>query len=114
MSDTKWTPGPWHLEDDHPKRAAVFVNDGDDWQVAVLYSGRGDADIQDSNGVWQNDPVRIANARLIAAAPELYEALEGIANHYDMDGYGEKAWKDLALEMAELARTAMAKARGDA
>ena len=38
----------------------------------------------------------------------LREALERIASHFDMDGYGENAWKNLALEMAETARTAIA------
>ena len=41
-----------------------------------------------------------ANAKLIAAAPDLLGALEKIANHYDQDGYGVGAWKELALEMA--------------
>lgn len=35
------------------------------------------------------------------------KALEKIADHFDMDGYGDDAWKDLALEMADVAKTAL-------
>jgi hypothetical protein len=41
----------------------------------------------------------------------MIEALERIGNHFDMDGYGDDAWKRLALEMAEIARAAVVKAR---
>jgi hypothetical protein len=47
---------------------------------------------------------------------EMAEALEKIANHFDMDGEGDKGivkmyadWKGLALEMAETARAALKK-----
>lgn len=38
---------------------------------------------------------------------KLKEALRQIMNHYDMDGYGDDAWKNLALEMAEVATKAL-------
>jgi hypothetical protein len=47
-----------------------------------------------------------------AAVAELIEATESIADHYDMDGYGPTAWKSLALEMADKARTALARVKG--
>lgn len=49
-----------------------------------------------------------------AAVAELIEAAESIADHYDMDGYGATAWKSLALEMADKARTALARVKGEA
>lgn len=53
----------------------------------------------------------MASAR--AAVAELIEAAESIADHYDMDGYGATAWKSLALEMADKARTAIARVKGE-
>lgn len=37
-----------------------------------------------------------------------------IANHMDQDHYGDDAWKDLALEMAQIAREAIASVEGGA
>lgn len=114
MSETKWTPGPWHVADDHHLRAVLDVRDGDGWDVATLYSGRGDADTQDSSGVWQDDPVRIANAHLIAGAPGLYEALdhcETLLMRYEINRVDGDAIADEALTKI---RAAMAKARGEA
>lgn len=47
-----------------------------------------------------------------AAVAKLIETTESIADHYDMDGYGPTAWKSLALEMADKARTALARVKG--
>lgn len=51
---------------------------------------------------------------LHARKGEMLEALEAIADHYDMDDSGPGAWKKLALEMAETARAAIARATGAA
>lgn len=96
---SKHTPGPW------------TVMEFPDEKFVEIRAHQGYAIV---GHVFLNNGARDATARLIAAAPELLEALEGIANHYDMDGYGEKAWKDLALEMADLARAAIAEATGEA
>lgn len=98
MSSTH-IPGPWVIE---------RVPGG--WGVRAPSWGY--VAIHDDSSLPHWNEGQEANRRLIAAAPELLEALEGIANHYDMDGYGDKAWKDLALEMADLARAAIAKATG--
>jgi len=55
------------------------------------------------------DTLRSALAAKSAEVEGYKDALDAIANHYDMDGYGERAWKDLAIEMAERARAAMEK-----
>lgn len=109
---SKHTPGPWRLSASSPniiKQDYTYL--GLDEESGVLI---GSACGNDKSGFYPDEDEGRANARLISAAPELLEALEGIANHYDMDGYGEKAWKDLALEMADLARAAIAKATGEA
>lgn len=97
---SKHTPGPWFYEDYH-------VWAGDDKEDGAITSG-GCGCCND----WDEGVVRKEDARFIASAPDMLEALENIANHYDMDGYGDKAWKELALEMAEIARAAIAKATG--
>lgn len=73
MSEVKWTPGPWWLEEDFDHIGGVdhrvFVVNG------PLPSGPvfcGIARIPAPAG----DEMLEANARLIAAAPELFEALK--------------------------------------
>ena len=85
---TTHTPGPWHVESGDEVRAA------DGWEVAYIYgASRQRVD-------WE------ANARLIAAAPELLEALEAItANASWAD------WRD--LDQILNARAAIAKAKGE-
>ena len=63
MSERKWTPGPWV--------AKSVVENGEWMGVAV----QADSDVEI---LWfENDPEPDdANAHLIAAAPDLYEALE--------------------------------------
>lgn len=57
MSETKWTPGPWNIA--RINYADIYGGDGE--MVALVPKGY---------------PRTAANAQLIAAAPDLYEALE--------------------------------------
>lgn len=76
MSDTPWTPGPWEPQADN-------FGDGDGWQMTVSPVERGPKlDMLailygDGNPATQDEiPEReIADARLIAAAPEMAELL---------------------------------------
>lgn len=96
MSEAKHTPGPWQACDvgdysDYDGRCRVIL--GNDLRIAVVL---GDHDES------------AANARLIAAAPDLLEELEDMVSlvEYLMnDSYDNK-------ETAE-ARAAIAKAKGD-
>lgn len=99
MSETKWTPGPWSVNWARTG-AEIFAHDGK-WLMTM-----------------ERPPSQIhANAHLIAAAPELYEALEAmlagwryamtfIARQCDLDGVG---WKNAENK----AEAALAKARGE-
>lgn len=60
MSEARHTPGPWTLSDDYD---TVFGGPPDDRGSVMVANIAGDAD----------DPENEANARLIAAAPELLE-----------------------------------------
>jgi hypothetical protein len=86
----KFTKGPWHVSDpnDH-KNADIGISDG----VFVL------ADM--TNDIAENGYDQKANAKLIAAAPDLYEALQEL-----VDSHSENA----NFPAINKARAALAKA----
>lgn len=59
------------------------------------------AECRDQNGNWSNEPMALANARLIAAAPDLLEALKAAVAVADRD-----------TNEFNLAHSAIAKAEG--
>ena len=84
----RWTPGPWRIKE---------------WPYRHIRS--------DAGCVFANDYKPYANARLIAAAPDLYEALEWAVNHFDGN---TKCNANQETNCIEKCRDALAKARGDA
>lgn len=92
----RWTPGPWRVQphdpDDAP-RAPVDVC-GSGWVIAA-------------------DLKSVEDARLIAAAPELYEALANLVPrfHRCMVAHGTDA--EFADEAVTKARAALASAHGE-
>lgn len=101
MSETKFTPGPWFAHDDHPQHACYHIAPADYWhdELATIYS--------------PGDPEADANASLIAAAPELYEALAALDEAYCRAG-GDLTREERFEDRKRLinARAALAKARG--
>ncbi len=97
MSKTKFTPGPWHTREndsmaygdklDHP---LLICNK--DWDIAILIADVEDIDYK-------------ANADLMTAAPDLYEALEWIL--------GEIGKPEISAFGIEKCFDALAKARGE-
>ena len=87
MTDTQHTPGPWFVT---PDGTAVYKKDG--------YGYRGDTIC-----LFVGHPFIDANARLIAAAPELLAALQALAALPN---------KHRPEEMWDAARAAIAKATG--
>ena len=67
-------------------------------------------------GFDRSDPEQLAdallNACLVAAAPELLEALEALVNDFGQYGYGGK-FEDGECRVIDMARNAIAKAIGD-
>jgi hypothetical protein len=100
------TPGPWQTGAGacHTVFAAYKV-DGHQRQIAhcATQSGRVDYDSRES----------FANARLIAAAPELLEALRAMVDHVLHYAATPYAHSDAARDAAN-ARAAIAKATGQA
>lgn len=88
MTQSKHTPSPWSLEKVGDDFSVVNrEHEGDDWDIATVHSTE-------------------ANARLIAAAPELLEALEIMLK------YAESYLAPSDGPIFETARAAIAKARG--
>lgn len=110
--ETKWTPGPWY----------IFGKDeeAEDWEVIEIAKGdcpspefksivwvRGTSPTEEclSSEITDEDQ---ANAHLIAAAPELAEAM------HNMIALARPLFRDDAQLLAlSLAESALAKARGE-
>jgi hypothetical protein len=90
-TETKHTPGPWKAEG---------------WENLVVNSADGHTMTLAAGGNWADLAELKANARLIAAAPDLLAALVAMLNRY-----GDKS----AFPMCDAsisARAAIAKAKG--
>ena len=104
---SKHTKGPWtrvrHSWDD----SSVYAANGS--RVAICR-----IDEEDVTEETQDACVAVneANARLIAAAPELLEALEALVNDFGRDGYGGEL-EDGECRVIDMARNAIAKAIGE-
>jgi hypothetical protein len=93
MSEAKHTPGPWEFRLEAYRTVIFHKAEVGEKALAV---GAG------------HYPSNIANARLIAAAPDLLEACEALT-HWD------ECWPSAALgEALRKARAALAKAKGGA
>lgn len=104
MADAKHTPGPWGCRDG--KIVAVDVKP--DWADIDEDFADERVTVVDLFGAMGGDDTS-ADARLIAAAPELLAALAGMiemATHHAMDD-GEKR------AILKAARAAIAKAKGE-
>lgn len=114
-SMSKHTPGPWtwHMEKIgrgvvakgktvHASLSAPRANCPPPYSTGVLTANW----CTDSDGqVWQAwISVSEANARLIAAAPELLEALRTALDHIDMDALEISHCKDAAAIRAAIAK----------
>lgn len=108
MTDTKFTPGPWGIEEtrDHLWIGVILSNGKPDPIVTYVDHGPDFTTEADATGK--------ANAHLIAAAPELYEALDEL---FDLLTSGHSSWDDaydnLPDKQFKKIRAALAKARGE-
>lgn len=95
MSTTKHTPGPWEAEVRTPIGITYVWQGGTENAIAKVYAGV----IEDAE----------ANARLIAAAPELLDALQSLLARVSSDIIANQCWH----EEQRAARAAIAKATGN-
>lgn len=99
MSKSSHTPGPWAVEDHDGKTWVVaYCGDDDPWFVCEPEPFIGP-------GTTDRAP---ANAHLIAAAPDLYAALERAETHLCDLNVRETEWPRPQI------RAALRKARGEA
>ena len=102
---SKHTPGPWHADPGRRVTGFAVTHDGEPNPIAIaLRKPRS----SHTNGI--TDSTALANARLIAAAPDLLVALEACEELLSaMPTLGGIA----GLAVVENARAAIAKARGE-
>ena len=107
MTGEKWTAGPWMLS--RCKTDATI-------RVVTAYPNASRCTVADTGPIgygtgadWRADEEGMANARLIAAAPDLYEALRSVPKDDLSEGYTDR----LIEWWHGPARAALAKARGE-
>lgn len=115
MSETPWTKGPWEIIHHSWKVTGIYGEQ--DWPVASLDMGEVNEDRQEDEA-----KVMEANARLIAAAPCMAEALHRLIQGLGLDSDEDATEAAAALgcedpsnviEVSAMARAALAKARGE-
>ena len=98
MKDTKHTPGPWLPIPDKSQQGYIQIWT-EDFKFLICC-------MQDNESHMGNDndpdtETCEANANLIAAAPELLEALESLVNGYPDSAEYEAAYKAIAKARGE-------------
>lgn len=95
---TKHTLGPWMISRDYPKQIGIHGTANQYGSGLVTLVPRDDCDVDEAE----------ANARLIAAAPDLLQILETIVEDVGYGGGGAK----LCEQFLNRAKSAIARARG--
>ncbi|WP_157726263.1 hypothetical protein [Xanthomonas citri] len=129
MSETNWTPGPWAVSDFYTDCSTILDTNGyahvEAFSTAILQDYQKILGVDhwaDSGEASRHVSVdeQAANAHLIAAAPELYEALDSsiirqlIGEIEDNPSVATAGLWALAVQWMELRDAALAKARGEA
>ena len=119
MSETKFTPGPWAWDETNWRKidagGTVFSEDGKNAHVEKFMDLQLQAGkipvipirIDHYTVIYDGNPISPANRALIAAAPDLYAALEAMA-----DKAGNQNWNDNYPEQLAAAFAALDKALG--
>ena len=105
MTNTSHTPGPWRV---------IFESIDPEWSVVTDARGNIVANVNSETGpdvppLVSTKMPRDANARLIAAAPDLLAALEAVMNHPHVRAYLPYSPTDAVFSGA---MAAIAKAKG--
>lgn len=123
MTEPKWTPGPWHpghfVDPESSCQCRAILSEAHAGSVAEINVWNGIAMIADGSNDAPPLDEAIANAHLISAAPELYEALRPFIRHYAswMDDYPDETepavYPKHTIGELRRARAALGKARGE-
>lgn len=123
MKNTKHTPGPWEVlyeagtfDSSFGVGMGSYLKDPHCYYTHHIWSSEHDSEMPDEdasdNEVAQYEEC-LANARLIAAAPELLEALSNIIEHFDLKEKSVVHSPGAGFSVGK-AKTAIAKATGEA
>lgn len=107
MTERKWTPGPWRFELVEYKDMMVPDLDPDCAEWNIYANDGNDYPIMESKPYYPVQSDNIHDAHLIAAAPDLYEALDMAMREMAVNGY-----RDDDGPMPKIF-AALAKARGE-
>lgn len=117
LTATKFTPGPWMVNDpiDNGTAHAVCANVGDG--VHIVPVAHIEPITAEGCAVKRDDTKQIANANLIAAAPELFEFTDAVRDMCAAFSAGHITSTDLADDVVALmikkGHAALARAIGD-
>ncbi len=101
----KHTPGPWQYLEGENDLPVIRAQKSRDKGYGVTVASVAVSPFPAAE--------RKANARLIAAAPELLEAAQSLIAYLDREAQGEQSAQDIARQsLADLLRAAIAKATG--
>lgn len=106
MTKMQWTPGPWSVENPMGPEELTIVANGD----APVYDWRWIASVSLMSELDDTHPIGAearANARLIAAAPDLFTALDDLLEAWAKTG------STISARTYDAAVAALAKARGE-
>jgi len=108
MTKTKHTPGPWEIS---PKNEAIITGENGDVNIATMWEA---FHLDERTGERVEEAY--ANARLIAAAPDLLEALENLVFLHTCEQEGIESGQPTPEEWytaVNAAEKAIQKAKGD-
>ena len=98
MTDKKWTPGPWYVEYKHGTTRLIAD------RIVTMCDETYYPWVPDNDADWH----------LIAAAPDLYDALEVLLSHVETsEDVGNEVWIETHHKHVDAALKALAKARGE-
>jgi|SRR5699024_4431295 len=109
MSETKFTPGPWRLSSQSPRIIQKDCRDTGSDHGFLIASSMG----RDDSGFYASESEADANAHLIAAAPELFEALDTLVSVVGLTAFKYAEQRAVLQEAADQSIAALAKARGE-
>lgn len=101
---TPWTPSPWRLDDASADLAGLIKED-----YHTIDAGKGFYDTSNTSGFGLTGLLSPADARLIAAAPELVELLAGVRD--DLCQISESPYIQKQIERID---ALLARIRGEA
>lgn len=109
MSETKFTPGPWVYEEfigKYENELGEIVTTKE--KRSNIHIGNETVIIVGDSGVWSPKiSEEVSNMKLIAAAPDLYHALDDLVSILELDT------RSHVFDVVCSARAALAKARGE-